>query len=217
MDAWLPKYSKDSNGTNLIVIRKKYFDDLINWSMNGIGSKKKLNETEIYNHVMDLFRQRFKTLLSNEEFEYDVIDAVLATVIDSFRDSKLKASALSDLKRQDYFESLAIAFRRVVSILEGQTFPDPKPEQFQEPAEKALWEKFLYIGQPVEDHIGTRDYNSALARIVEIKPEVDAFFDQVMVNVDDAAVRDNRKALLFAIAGLFSKIADFSKIVVKKS
>ena len=193
-----------------------HLDDLIETAIQEVGSKAKLPREEIRNQALDLFRQRFRTLLTQEGFEYDVIDAVLATNIESFKDVLRKAEALSRLKRLDYFESLAIAFRRVVSILEGQSFPEPRPEAFHEAAEKALWEQYLALREPVAAHLARRDYPPALEEIVKIKPQVDAFFDQVMVNVEDPAVRENRKALLYAIAGLFSQIADFSRIVVKK-
>ncbi len=191
-------------------------DPMVETGIEVLGAKARLKPDEIRQHVLDLFRQRLKTLLSNEGYEYDVIDAVLNTRIVSFKDVQAKTAALSDLKQQDYFESLAVAFRRVVSILEGQVFPDLQPDLLQETAEKALLEKARPMEDEVRQYIAGQEYSKALARIVEIKPEVDAFFDAVMVNVEDATVRDNRKALLSIIAGLFSQIADFSRIVIKK-
>ena len=155
-------------------------------------------------------------MLNQEGFEYDIIDAVLATRVDSFKNIKEKALALSDLKKQPYFGDLAIAFRRVVSIIEG-TVPDAVDEKrLQEPQEQALYQKFQELQDPVEEFLHVRAYSKALAKIVEIKEPVDQFFDHVMVNVDDAALKANRMALLKAISGLFSQLADFSKIVVKK-
>jgi glycyl-tRNA synthetase beta chain len=164
-----------------------------------------------------LFAQRLKTLLNNEGYDYDVIEAVLATKIDSFKNVREKAKALSDLKKQEYFEPLAIAFRRVVSIIEGDVAGKVDPKLLEESGEKDLYEKFQEIEKPVRAHLKARDYSSALAKIVEIKTAVDAFFDQVMVNVKDPALKANRMTLLSNIASLFSEIADFSRIVVKKS
>ncbi len=191
-------------------------DHLAEVGIAQLGDKAKLKPEDIRQHVLDLFRQRLKTMLSNEGYEYDVIDAVLATRMISFKDVQAKTSALSDLKQQDYFASLAVAFRRVVSILEGKTYSGLNPDLFEKPAETNLLKKVRSIEEDVNHLLASGDYSKALARIVEIKPEVDAFFDDVMVNVEDEAVRDNRKALLSVIAGLFSQIADFSKIVVKK-
>jgi len=181
-----------------------------------LGDRAKLSADDIRGHCRDLFEQRLKTLLNGEGYEYDVIEAVLATKVDSFKNVREKAKALSELKQQDYFEPLAVAFRRVVSIIEGDVVGKVDPKLLQESGEKALYEKFQEIEKPVRVHLEARDYSKALAKIVEIKPAVDAFFDQVMVNVKDPALKANRMTLLAGIASLFSQIADFSKIVVKK-
>lgn len=192
-------------------------DHLANSGIAQLGDKAKLNPKEIRQHVLDLFHQRLKTMLSNEGFEYDVIDAVLAKGDqDSFENLKAKTAALSELKKKDYFDSLAVAFRRVVNILEGEEYRGLDPKLFQKPAENNLLNKALSIKKDVSNLFASGDFSGALARIVEIKPEVDAFFDDVMVNDKDERVKNNRKALLYVISELFSQIADFSRIIVKK-
>ncbi|MGP0566125.1 MULTISPECIES: glycine--tRNA ligase subunit beta [unclassified Nitrospina] len=190
---------------------------LIDQGIAILGEKAKLEPDKIRYHCLELFSQRLKTLLTQEGFEYDVIDAVLGTRVDSFKDIKEKATALSDLKKQPYFEALAIAFRRVASIIEGQVPDEVNPDYLKEEPERALNDKFMELRPMVESCLNIRDYSSALAKIVEIKPAVDRFFDHVMVNVEDPKLRQNRMALLKSISALFSKLADFSKIVVKKS
>ncbi len=211
---------RHSMGIIQILVEKNIpvtLDYLADAGIAQLGSKAKMGQEEIRQHVLDLFHQRLKTMLSNEGYEYDVIDAVLASGNrDSFKNLQAKTAALSDLKKQDYFDSLAGAFRRVVNILEGKKFSGLDPNLFEKPAENNLLEKARSIEADVTSLFSNRDYSGALARIVEIKPEVDAFFDDVMVNVDDEKVKNNRKALLSVIAGLFSQIADFSKIVIKK-
>lgn len=189
---------------------------LINREIKLLEGKTKLSPEETSAHVLDLFRQRFKTLLSGEDFPYDAIDAVLSTGFDSLVDSRRKVAALSDLKKQTWFESLAIAFRRVASILTDEAPGEARPELFEEAAEKALHEKYLEIKEPIERYIAEKKYAEALAKIVEIKSAVDQFFDKVMVMVDDDALRKNRMHLLYGISRLFSQLADFSKIVVNK-
>lgn len=196
---------------------KTSLDWLIGQGIEILGGKAKLPREKIRLHCLELFSQRLKTLLTQEGFEYDVIDAVLGTRVDSFKDIREKAVALSDLKKQPYFEALAIAFRRVASIIEGDVPGEVDPARLTETEERELYEKFEELRPAVESCLKIRDYSSALEKIVEIKPEIDRFFDHVMVNVDDAALRQNRMALLKAISGLFSQLADFSKIVVKKS
>ncbi|CAI2719566.1 glycine--tRNA ligase subunit beta [Nitrospina watsonii] len=215
-------YALRRNALGIIQILLKYdlqtsLEWLIDRGIAILGGKAKLAEDKIRYHCLELFSQRLKTLLTQEGFEYDVIDAVLGTRVDSFKDIREKAVALSDLKKQPYFETLAIAFRRVASIIEGQVPDAVDAALLKEEPERELYAQWEAMQPTVESCLNIRDYSSALAKIVEIKPAVDRFFDGVMVNVDDAALRQNRMALLKAVSGLFSQLADFSRIVVKKS
>ncbi len=222
----LPSGSEDpyglrrhSLGIIQIVLDKGWqfsLNALIDAGIGQLEGKIKLEPQAIRGHTLDLFSQRYKTLLNDEGFPYDAIDAVLSTGIDSLLDVKEKVAAFSDLKQQPYFEPLAIAFRRVVSILNEEAPGEVDTDVLKEAAEKELYDQYLNIKDPVREHIRNKEFSQALARIVEIKDAVDAFFDQVMVMVKDDAVRKNRLHLLFSISRLFSELADFSKIVVKK-
>jgi glycyl-tRNA synthetase beta chain len=192
-------------------------DDLVTEGLSIMGSKIKLDPEAIKNHVADLFSQRYKTYLNAEGFPHDAIDAVLSTGLSSIVDIRAKVSALSELKKQPYFEPLAIAFRRVVSILNEEAEGDVDPGLLNEPAEKNLFEAYLQVRDPVFRHIQNKEFPQALEKIVEIKPAVDVFFDEVMVMVDDISIRTNRLHLLYQISSLFSKLADFSRIILKKA
>jgi glycyl-tRNA synthetase beta chain len=192
-------------------------DNLVEEGLRSMGSKIKLDPETIKNHVMELFSQRYKTYLNAEGFPYDAIDCVLSTGLDSIVDIKAKVSAFSALKKQPYFEPLAIAFRRVVSILNDEAEGDIDPGLLSEPAEKKLFEAYLKVRDPVFRHIQNKEFSKALEKITEIKPAVDSFFDEVMVMVEDVSLRKNRLCLLQQISGLFSELADFSRIVLKKS
>ena len=142
---------------------------------------------------------------------------MLSTGIGEFKEVRAKVAALTDLKKQPYFEDLATAFKRVVRIIEGDVPEEIDQELLKEEAEKTLFRKFAGIKSTVENHTRAGDYSAALAKIVELKGAVDDFFDHVMVNVDDAVLRANRMALLKSIARLFAPLADFSKIVLNKT
>ena len=94
----------------------------------------------IKKYVLELFAQRYKSHLDAEGFPHDAIDCVLSTGLDSIVDIKAKVVAFSDLKKQPYFEPLAIAFRRVVSILKEGADGQVDPLLLHEPAEKKLFE-----------------------------------------------------------------------------
>ncbi len=190
--------------------------ELIDFGIGNLAGKTKLKPEEIRKNAMDLFIQRFKTHLAGEGYPYDAVDAVIATGIDHPGDGVKKVEALSELKKQPYFEALAVAFRRVVSILNEEAKGEVDPGLLNEEAEKVLYQEYLRLRPLVEGHTEKREFALALERIVEIKKAVDGFFDQVMVMVDDSAIRKNRLHLLYGISRLFAPIADFSRIVVEK-
>ncbi len=191
-------------------------DNLVQEGLSSMGSKVKLDPETIKNHVTDLFSQRYKTYLNGEGFPHDAIDCVLSTGLDSIVDIRAKVSAFSELKKQPYFEPLAITFRRVVSILNDEAEGDVDPGLLNEPAEKKLFESYLAIRGPVSQRIENKEFSQALEKIVGIKPAVDDFFDKVMVMVEDVSLRTNRLHLLYQVSGLFSELADFSRIILKK-
>lgn len=191
-------------------------DSLVEDGLRSMGSKLKLEPEAIKKHVLDLFSQRYKSHLSAEGFPHDAIDCVLSTGLDSIVDIKAKVAAFSDLKKQPYFEPLAIAFRRVVSILKEGAEGEVDPGLLNEAAEKKLFEEFLKVRDPVLLHIQNKEFDQALEKIAEIKPAVDGFFGEVMVMVEDESLRNNRLYLLHQISGLFSGLADFSRIILKK-
>ena len=86
------------------------------------------------------------------------------------------------------------------------------PQRFVLPAEQRLYDAMQQTGALVLAAIENGDYVAACSRLVEVKPAVDAFFDDVMVMVDDSAVRHNRLALLRGCASLFAQLADFARI-----
>ena len=192
------------------------FQALVEDSLNLIIVKAKLKQEEIKKHIEDLFSQRYKTLLNGEGFPYDAIDCVLSTGMGSVVDVRAKVKAFTDLKKQPHFEPLAIAFKRVASILDKKVGGEIDPGLLNEPAEKQLYEAFLQVKSPVLSHIKKKEFSRALEKMVDIKPSVDNFFDNVMVMVEDSSLCTNRMCLLRDISGLFSDLADFSKIVVKK-
>lgn len=210
---------RHSLGIIQIALDRDWQISLDEWIEIGTGllsGKAKLGPKEIRAHAVDLFSQRFKSLLDAEGFSYDTIDAVLSTGIDSFVDVKKKVAAFAELKRQPHFEPLAIAFRRVVSILTEEAQGPLEPDLLKEPQEKELYQRYLAIREPAEQFIREKKFADALEKIAEIKSAVDSFFDHVLVMTDEEALRKNRLRLLNHVSHLFSQLADFSKIVLKK-
>lgn len=167
----------------------------------------------IYAFIM----KRISGMLAEKGFEKDVIAAVVNVSIDNIADVWKRTAALQSLKRATDFEPLAAGFKRVVNILrktEAVQNVLPNPDLFVESSETALYEAFNIAKESVEKQLAAGDLEESLRIIAGLREPVDRFFEDVMVMADDKAVRENRLALLNTIAGLFNRMADFSKISV---
>ncbi len=167
--------------------------------------------------LMPFIFERFRAYCLDNGFTNAVFDAVLANSPTKPFDFYLRIKALSAFNQLDEAEELAKAFKRVNNIL-IKSGVETKTEKslpvlnnlLTEPAEKILFEKINALQPLTTPLIQARQYDVALKHLATIKPEVDAFFESVMVNVDDEAVRKNRMHLLLSLRNLFVKIADIS-------
>jgi glycyl-tRNA synthetase beta chain len=146
----------------------------------------------------------------------EMFDAVRAGGPVSPLDFRARLEALVKFLALPEAASLTAANKRISNILKkAQTDPGGAGgtvdvSALQEPAEKALHEAVAALVADVERALGKRDYAAALARLATLRPAVDAFFDGVMVNAEDPALRRNRLALLAGVRQLFTRIADLS-------
>jgi len=111
-------------------------------------------------------------------------------------------------------DSLAAANKRIRNILKKAEVVEraPKAELMREAAEQALFDTLLSLGPQIENHMQDRRYTEALSTLAGARNAVDRFFDEVMVMTEDAAVRDNRLALLAALDRLMNRVADISRL-----
>jgi glycyl-tRNA synthetase beta chain len=111
--------------------------------------------------------------------------------------------------------SLAAANKRIANILKkSEAVPATAvdPARLVESAEKALWGA-LANAQPLADSLfDNGEYTASLRELAVLKAPVDAFFDGVMVNADDPALRANRLALLAQLHAAMNRVADLSKL-----
>ena len=124
-------------------------------------------------------------------------------------DHRLKA--IGEFAKLPEAEALAAANKRIRNILrkvEGDVPSDVDPARFTEAAERELGEAVDAAIADTDAAAGTRATTSrVLGRLARLRPQVDAFFDGVMVNVDDASVRNNRLALLKRLSDRLGSVA----------
>ncbi len=125
-----------------------------------------------------------------------------------------RLAAIREFTKLPEAESLAAANKRIGNILKKspERYANADPARFVEDAERAL-HAALRAAQPVFDrHLAARDYTAALKSLAPLKAPVDAFFEGVMVNVEDPALRVNRLALLADLHNVMNRVADLSKL-----
>jgi glycyl-tRNA synthetase beta chain len=147
---------------------------------------------------------------------YDVAKAAMAAGIDDLRDLIARAEAVTAARGSEDFLAVCAAFKRMKNILAQANFVlDTGIVNVADEGtpERNLHRKYAELQATVGDLRQRHAYREALEAIATIRPEVDAFFEQVMVMDPDPDVRYQRLFLLAVIVGSFSSIADFSEIV----
>ncbi|MBE0598021.1 MAG: glycine--tRNA ligase subunit beta [Desulfuromonadales bacterium] len=167
---------------------------------------------EVRAEVLEFFRTRFFHMLTAQNWPQDVVDAVLAAAFEEPLDALARVKALTALKGMENFGPLAVAFKRIVNIIKDGLDRPVNPALFEAACEQELFTALQQVQGEVEARVRAGDYPAALQAIATLRGTVDAFFDGVMVMAKEEAVRENRLALLTAVAKLFKGTADFSRI-----
>ncbi len=186
--------------------------ELVNKSVSLLKEKHLRDADEIGQDVCEFIRLRLVNMLTSRDYSADVVDAVLSARFDEPVDAHKRIEALTELKKREDFAALSGAFKRVGNIIKGGLDQDVKPELFDADSEKELFAEVADVEQRVGAGVAAGDYLLALEVVANLRPAVDAFFDGVMVMVEDEAVKNNRLALLTRIARIFEDIADFSRL-----
>lgn len=177
--------------------------------------KRKAGEAPVREQVLEFFRGRLRALWA-EHHRLDVVEAVLSAGFDDLTAARKRLEALSAIVGQAGFSPLAVAFKRVVNIVEKQgkdvAAGDVDPAKLADEAERKLHSEYQRARGAVDSLMARNEYAQALKEITSLKPSVDTFFEKVMVMCEDRVLRENRVRLLMEIGSLFGKIADFSKI-----
>ncbi len=155
---------------------------------------------------------RLRALLQGQGHRTDVVDAVITVGGDHPQRIRAAVEALSRQAGTADFAELMIAFKRVLNISKDHTSEVYDRAVFVEPPEHALADAAEGAAAAVSAAVEALDFDAALAEAVGLKPSIDAFFEAVMVNADDPALRASRLGLVRRVANLFLAVADFRRI-----
>ena len=200
-------------GALRIIVEKNLpldLEDLVKKSAALFGDK--LTNKNVVTDVVDFMLGRFRAWYQDEGIAVDVIQAVLARRPTRPADFDARVRAVSHFRTLDSAEALAAANKRVSNILAkaDAAIGEINLTACVEPAEKALAEAVLALRTEVQPLIAQGDYTAVLDKLANLRAPVDSFFDNVMVNTEDPALRQNRLAILNTLQGLFLQVADIS-------
>jgi glycyl-tRNA synthetase beta chain len=169
------------------------------------------NQTDLARFVLE----RFSGVLREQGFSANEVDAVLSTNPVAFDLVPQQLQAVRAFAALPEAPSLAAANKRITNILkksDADGASEVEPGLFAEDAERALHGALSDVAPRADLLFERRDYTASLRELAALKAPVDAFFDHVMVNVDDARLRANRLALLSALHRTMNRVADLSRL-----
>jgi glycyl-tRNA synthetase beta chain len=165
--------------------------------------------------VQHFLYDRLVGALREQGYSAQEVDAVVALRPERWGDIPKRLAAVRAFAALPEAEPLAAANKRVGNILkkaEGRSDAAVNPALLQEPAEQALTQALQAVAPKAEAAFAAGDYTASLQALAALKTPVDAFFDAVMVNAEDPALRNNRLALLAQLHAAMNRVADLSRL-----
>lgn len=188
-------------------------------AMNGyplvVGKEKR---EALFADLLSFFHDRLKVYLRDQGARHDLIDAVITPDADDLLTVVRRVEALGKLLDAEDGRNLLAGTKRAANILAAEEKKGTAvaaavdPVLFREDAEKKLFGAIGQVEAQAGEAIAKEDFSGAMVALSTLREPVDMFFDKVLVNDDDTAVRANRLALLSRIRTATDRVADFSKI-----
>jgi len=188
---------------------------LVGMAVKGYGNKIK-DGMKTLTDASEFLQGRYRAMYEDQGIAIDTILAVQALSPDSPLDFDRRIRAVEHFRRLPEAAALAAANKRVANILAKEADQASIAAStvdaglLVEAAEQALFAQLEALEPVVQPLLAARDYTPALSKLAALRESVDQFFDQVMVNADDAALKLNRLRLLARLRGLFMSVADVS-------
>ncbi|GEO85057.1 MULTISPECIES: glycine--tRNA ligase subunit beta [Alphaproteobacteria] len=209
-------YAQSRRLAELVSETGEYRDKVFGGGEGGIVVE---DFSEVTSSMLDFFHDRLKVYLRDQGARHDIIDAVLTPEADDLLMVARRAEALTAFITSEDGKNLLAGTKRATQLLaaeekKGTVVADGVSEALLTlDAEKALFAAIKIASAEAADAVAKEDFRSAMQALSKLRAPVDTFFEDVLVNDEDAAIRANRLALLKAIREATGTVADFSKIV----
>jgi glycyl-tRNA synthetase beta chain len=160
--------------------------------------------------VINFIKGRFANDCISRGWAADAVDAAVTVGFDDVNDCLLRLHAILQLRKEPALKVLAASYKRVKNIIKENRDTLVNVSLFEHQTEKNLYNLFLEVQEEMGGCIADKEYVKALEVMLRMKEPVDAFFEDVMVMVEDAAIRQNRLNLLTILGDLILQIGDIS-------
>ena len=196
--------------------------ELLQAAIDGYGDVKfKVDRTRLLARLLDFFGQRLRAYFTGQGRDTLVVEAAVGASYTDIAALAARISALAAFAAKPDFGQAVLTFKRAANIIRkqgvgaGQPLTGTvKPELLVEAAEKELAVACGNVFPRYDALYAAGDYGAVLELLYELRPSVDAFFDNVMVMCDDMAVRLNRLNLLKSLVDRLGRVADFAALQV---
>ena len=186
---------------------------LIKFALDEYKDKIEFNFDEVYLDILEFMKLRLKNILLDKKIRYDVVDAVISDISFVYGTFEIAVQLEKWLSDSDNILNLN-TFIRVYNISKETEVTDKIDAQlFEQNEEKQVYSKYLKILPIVEKLNIDLMYIESLKQLSSMTLEINNFFDNVMIMVENDKIRNNRLVLVNAIKSMIFEIADFSKIV----
>ena len=165
--------------------------------------------------LRQFFQDRLRVMLRDAGYTTLEVDAVLALNPEKLDELPKRLAAVRAFMALPEAEALTAANKRIGNILkkvEGELPTDVNEALFAEDAEKALYAALVELEPTAMTAFAAGEYESMLATLAALRAPVDSFFDNVMVNAEDPALRANRQALLKRLYVVMNKVAEIARL-----
>ncbi|SKA80827.1 glycyl-tRNA synthetase beta chain [Paucidesulfovibrio gracilis DSM 16080] len=196
--------------------------NLLSAAFEGYSDVKwKIAPDQALDRLMDFFGQRLRALFSGRGISVLVAEAALGAGFDDIRTLQLRMEALEAFSKDDDFEQSVLTFKRAANIIRKQGAEADqeltghfRSDLLVEEPEKALAERLEQSESRFETLWKDDDFAGLLGSLRDLRPDVDAFFDGVMVMCEDVELRQNRLNTLKSLVDRLGRLADFSALQV---
>ena len=217
----LPSGSKDpfalrraANGIVQIIDAFNFelnLKSIIDFAFETLGDKVK-SDTE-KEKVYTFFNQRVLWLLKQKNIDSDIIKSITHIDASEIVDLKQRAEDIQKFKERDDFNQLVLGFKRVSNIIsKNPQSGNPEKKYLEDVEEKNLYQKYISTKNEIESELKHKNYSKVMSILVEFRPIIDDFFDNVLVNTDNENIKLNRYRLLGRIRDLFLNVSDLAEI-----